>query len=212
MGIREFLSFLILSSYLYPLDKPVLSHILKNQLRNISPVIRDFSYWLCVSSPLRFNHSQHISRSIWSFLLLNAHTDFVGNDSRIPRQMAILWIFVALGYILLYAFAAMQTQESPTFVLNRITTWCLMWTSNITSIGGDESQHCVPWRATRKHAAKYMHSSTLRHFHHKIYELRPFITFALRYPYKSFQYCMHTLLHFANAPSEAPWKEIGTVR
>ncbi|EKV10338.1 hypothetical protein PDIG_26060 [Penicillium digitatum PHI26] len=32
--------------------------------------------------------------------------------------MAALWIFVALGYLLLYAFAAMQTQQWR--VINRI--------------------------------------------------------------------------------------------
>jgi hypothetical protein len=36
--------------------------------------------------------------------------------------MAFLWIFIALGYILLYAFAAMQTQEWSAFISNRITT------------------------------------------------------------------------------------------
>lgn len=35
--------------------------------------------------------------------------------------MAPLWIFVALGYLLLYAFAAMQTQEWA-LVANRIAT------------------------------------------------------------------------------------------
>jgi hypothetical protein len=34
--------------------------------------------------------------------------------------MAALWIFVALGYLLLYAFAAMQAQEWRVFVTNLI--------------------------------------------------------------------------------------------
>jgi hypothetical protein len=35
--------------------------------------------------------------------------------------MAALWIFVALGYLLLYAFAATQAQEWRVLITNRIT-------------------------------------------------------------------------------------------
>lgn len=36
--------------------------------------------------------------------------------------MVVLWIFVALGYLLLYAFAVMQTQEWCV-IINRIANW-----------------------------------------------------------------------------------------
>lgn len=82
--------------------------------RLFSLVLRFFSSSLPSSFAIHFRESG-------SFLPSNAHTDFL--EERHPHtHMALLWIFVALGYILLYAFAATQTQESPTFVLNRITT------------------------------------------------------------------------------------------